>query len=194
MRTGILYIVASIAFIFSAQKLSADPINVQNVEGGVQIFTTVPVGGNFGMKVSTPGFGIQSEIRYNFPQSRFDAGVYLRFGMVLRDHEMIDDTGNQYTSDECFRTYGIGIVSHYNFGMGKKVNPFVGFGIGMAFHNCDVGYISEAPSMAIVPEIGVELFKHMRIAVRYDINRRSYNQFQFVIGFTLGGRPSLSNR
>lgn len=170
-------------------RAQSTEINVQPIEGGAQIFYAVPTGGNFGADPNGTSIGFQTEIRYNFPKSKFDAGLFVQLGVFMRDDTRFSLEGTPYTIDSAFRVWTFGVTSHFNFRQGRNVNPFIGIGLGITRHSCDNPQISEASSIAFIPEVGVELLHHLHVAVRYNLNKRSYNQFQFSVGFTIGGRP-----
>lgn len=178
-------------------------IKVQSWEGGLQIFMPIGVGGNYDYESKKPGIGGQIELRYNVPQTKFDVGAFLQIGAHYRDYWStlehfrydadLDDyilVGTyDYKASDSFTNITFGVTSHYNFLQGRKVNPFAGLGVGVSAHvGPDEYAISEGASFSVMPEVGVELFRHLRLSARYLVTKRSFNQFQISVGITFGGR------
>jgi hypothetical protein len=179
----------SILLVFCSLYVSAgEPIEVQPIEGGANFGITLPTKPDGGTsKVS--GF-IGFELRYNIPNTKFDFGVYgdikgLEYGynvLVEQDGELYRDRVNVLSYANSY-----GFVSHYNFGQGKKINPFIGLGIGLVHCEWHGDYMGTA--LGLSPRFGVELFHHLRIACQFEYNTKQYDSASITVGFVIGGRP-----
>ena len=174
-------IVLLLALILIPTIMRAETPNVQPLEGGLSIGYAAPLasfhGGN-----SKGGATFEGELRYNFPESKFDAGMFLQFDAVMREYPKDTQTN---------RALLYGLSSHYNFRQGKKVNPFVGIGLACSFNDAvnEVYYESNRYGFAINPRFGVELWHHLRITAGFQFTRKSSHSFNLAVGFVIGGRP-----
>lgn len=131
------------------------------------------------MQHSAPEFNFveaQLEIRYNFKNSPWDAGIAIA---CLRPCYNIKNGFQQgISSTDAFPYFGL--VGDYNFGQGKKVNPYLGLGLGMnALEN----------RFMAAPRIGVEILTHLRIEATFYAGNREDSFFSLSIGAVLGGKP-----
>lgn len=89
------------------------------------------------------------------------------------------------------RTLALALTGDYNFLQGKKVNPFIGTAIGVAFNDVvgDKCFPTKGTSMLFSPRVGVEFFHHFRLATQFNLSRKGYNNLSVTLGFVIGGRP-----
>lgn len=89
-----------------------------------------------------------------------------------------------------------GIIGEYNFRRGRRCNPYLGVGAGIA--NFDSGEFRGADAcstrMFLRPKIEVELFHHLRINLSATIAGTKSTGWSISIGGVIGGRPRKSQR
>ncbi len=176
-------------FILSATVLpskAAEPLRVQNFEGGLSF------GPTFGLKPNNSysgkiGANTALDLRYNFPNSRWDIGASVISNVVMWDRYNND---NEFLKEEFNYNTAFVVTSHYNFLQGKKLNPYIGFGFGLSdiySNNKD----RKLPSVGAIfcPTVGIELFYHVRINAGFYLSRSGFNSFALSAGFVIGGRP-----
>ncbi len=177
-------------FILSATVLpsnAAEPLRVQNFEGGLSLFRlSHPINSIKGSE-SYVDFCLlpSAEIRFNFPNTPWDLGVLYSYMAA----SYLDDT-------ECSCTSGnesllIGVCSHYNLRQGRKVNPFFGLATGVSILNSH-GF--RKTGFAIEPRVGVEFVHHIRLSLECQISRKHYNAVGLTLGFVIGGRPKKAKK
>jgi hypothetical protein len=113
-------------------------------------------------------WGVAAFAEYRFCISKhFEAGAKFdyKFGMM--------------TWDRTTNSYGLIGVADFKILPGKKVNPFIGIGLGggIGFHNdtSDGKYYPEAFACGY-PRMGLEIAKHLRLSLEMDF---SYYKGQF---------------
>ncbi len=142
--------------------------------------------------VAEAGLQLYLETRRNIIDTPFDVGVQAMLGSFDRkpDYALYEHT-IRYRGTLVFLT-------DYNLRKWKRVQPFVGLGIGMSF--VDDTYARYEPdlsrrmeqtsydrSFVFNPRIGVELFSHLRATAEYRWMKKGYSYFGFNVGFVLGG-------
>lgn len=185
-RLKILFLMMCVGAVGATAQ---DVTEVQKFEGEASLGFTCPVGGfHGGGKHIGPEFGL--ELRYNVPQTKWDVGAALNVTTAV--HRFHPDY-SEWISDQSNRTISFLAVGDYNFRQGRKVNPYVGAGIGVG--SCepinDVEYDAGAKAAFVFrPRVGVELFRHLRVGVHATVVTRSgYSNIGFTIGGVIGGRP-----
>ena len=173
-------------------SVNAQVRDVQRFEGGVHIGLTVPVGSyNDGKTVIGAGTGL--ELRYNIPSSSWDCGVLINATTAVRRFSWVDTWTNILYNDieQSNRSVNFALVGDYNFGQGKKVNPYAGLGVGITDYAAlnDVLYDVSGSGFVVLPRVGVELFHHVRIGLTSMFHRKGFNNCEFSIGVVIGGRP-----
>lgn len=176
-----IYLVIVMAFF--AIVCSAQINRVAKWEGGFYFGVTNPIGAyhNGDAKI---GAMMGIDLRYNIQDSPWDFGAFLELCTAMRD--FYKDGSYAYQNN---RTTVVGIVSHYNFGQGKQVNPYIGLGLGFALNDV-VGsrvYPSKSHSLAISPRIGVELLRHLRVDCHTEISRKGFHTIGLTLGLAFGG-------
>ena len=161
---------------------------VQMMEGEVRVGFTTPLGGYHTGK-SRISFSLGLEGRYNFKGTPWDCGLMLDLSTARRGYSHLYEDGNDRWQNN--RTLALALTGDYNFLQGKKVNPFVGTGIGVAFNDVvgDEYFPSKGTSVYFAPRAGVEFFHHVRISAQFNICRKGYNNMSVNLSFVLGGRP-----
>ena len=159
--------------------------NEKAFEGEMKIALTTPMG-DYHQDTPMMGPGLGLEFRYNIPSSKWDCGIGLNLTTAIHKYKI-----EGYTSDQSNRSLNLMLVGDYNFRQGKKVNPYLGCGLGFSFYDTinDVVYESSGTTFGIQPRAGLELFHHLRVAATFLINRKGYNNFELSVGVVFGGRP-----
>ena len=162
---------------------------VQSYEGGLNIGMSVPI---LPYHHGTPECGASIGIsgRYNFPYSEWSVGLDMQINTMKRKFD-INNNGNSFQAHNNNRATYFLATANYNFEQGKKLNPYVGAGIGFSVNNpLDCYYdSSNSTDFCFSPRIGVELLYHIRIAAGFIFTRKPSSGFFTTIGFVIGGRP-----
>lgn len=188
MKKRILWISSVIVLILSFQRAFAEVPVVQMMEGEIRGGLSFPLGSYHDGKATTSGtLGI--EVRHNFKGTPWDCGLMLNLSCARRNFSHIYDWGDDVAQNN--RTVGLAVTGDYNFLQGRKLNPFVGAGVGVAFHSIvDTKlYPSEGTTLLFAPRLGVELWSIVRLTGEFNISRKGYNNFAVSLGLVLGGRP-----
>lgn len=158
--------------------------DVKRFEAEARLGATFPVGFlGHTERVSGPSMGL--ELRYNFRKIPLDIGLAAELTTAV--YKLNRNGRSDYQSN---RTATITLFSDYNFKQGRKVNPFIGTGIGLGMNNAlnDLLYeVNEGGTCVFVPRIGVELFRHLRLSLSSHISQKGYNNICFSIGYAFGG-------
>ncbi len=181
-----LFFALIISFTAILSAKAAEPLRVQNFEGGLSL------GPTFGLKPNNSysgkiGANGSLDLRYNFANSKWDIGASVVFNDVIWDRF---NNENEFLMEEHDNNTAFIVTSHYNFLQGKKLNPYIGFGFGLSdiySNNKD----RKLPSFGAIfcPTIGIELFYHVRINAGFYLSRSGFNSFALSAGFVIGGRP-----
>lgn len=139
-------------------------------------------------------FGL--ELRGNIKGTPWDVGGFLRLDATNYDFTghfppSLAESSN-FDPDQSNSMFSIGAVSHYNFRQGRKVNPFVGLGLGVSFYSTDGHdfthpYPTDGRAVSFIPKFGVELFSWVRFTGYGVIVRKGYNVIGLSVGLTIGG-------
>jgi len=124
--------------------------------------------------------------RYNIPNTNWDVGA--TFQMEIPSYDFLHD-GNRNTFQKN-RTITLQATCNYNFKQGKKINPFVGIGVGWANNEVIPSYkyvYTKGNTIGIVPKVGVEFLSCVRLTGYAQISRRGYNSIGASLGITVGG-------
>ncbi len=164
---------------------------VQSFEGGLAVGGCAPIEsyrdgkGQFGPVLSLSA-------RYNIPSTNYSVGLELQSNNIHR-HFAIDTPNGIDRVENNNHSGFLVITTDYNFYQGKKVNPFVGAGIGISDNRTiDSYYDTESVNFIFVPRVGVELLYHIRVTCGFTVTRKGYNGFYTTLGFVIGGRPKKS--
>lgn len=196
-----LFILFALSFLFiHADRLPAQ--NVGPVEWEFQVGGTLPLNSYHGGSANLSTL-VGMELRYNIKNTPLDAALSVGLSCVSRNYRLnlpyYDDEPNHrlnsyytqpYDAEQLHRTVYFALGANYNFGQGKKCNPFAGLGVGYAakdiVHDVVYGY-GEKPSAVFIPRFGVELFRHIRVTCSSHITRNGYNDISLALGVVFGG-------
>ena len=162
---------------------------VQKFEGEARLGITVPLGNFHDFTSPQVGASLGLEARYNFKGTPWDCGVLLELSTARWGYnELINDGHDHWQSN---RTLAFAAVTDYNFRQGKKINPFVGTGLGIASLDVvgDEYYPSSGISLFIAPRVGIEFLRHIRLTTQFNISKKGAHNFEVTLGFVIGGRP-----
>lgn len=175
-------------FAISCFGLHAENAEVQRLEGDLFVGLTEPMG-NYHNGDATVGPAFGAELRYNVAGTPWDFGIQLSVATAVRKfNHPYPGYDDEY--DQSNRSVNLMAVGDYNLRQGQKINPFAGLGFGVSFNDVvsDKIYNTSGTSAVVMPRIGVEFFKCLRITVAPIINRKGYNTCMFTLGYTFGGR------
>lgn len=168
---------------FSQSKSINNPIRVQPFEASFLLGGTYPLSDCMNLSPSfNIGWGL--ETRYNLPLKP------LSFGLLFEQTVAAYNKNATYTKDETNRTTIIALSGDWNFGQGKKINPFVGLASGISsldlseYENVDES--SYYP--VFIPRVGLEFGYHLRTQLDFVIVRKGFSNVFLSIGATIGGR------
>lgn len=176
-------------FLAALFAMSAANANAQNsYDRPVKAFEFEPfvgvtygLAGNVGSHLVGPALGF--EARYNLNCLPVDVGTQLYIGSAVSKY-----AGGILS----FRTFSFMSVCDYNFLLGEKVSPFVGIGLGMNGYDIVQGYYpgdktDNTMGVGLMPRVGVELFRHVRVTLNAHIGKRNYNTIGLSVGYAFGG-------
>lgn len=168
-----------IALIAAALTGNAHDFNVKSIEGGIYVGGGFPTDRYHDCK-SQPNVLVGLDLRYNLKSLPVDVGIFTEWDFTFRkrpDTATIfypDDEGNTQSvtyptlDDQVNRNWLIGVVGNWNFGQGRKINPYLGLGIATSSYKAISGsyYDTEGLTLSLTPRAGVELWHHFRIGLQ----------------------------
>lgn len=195
MKINIPIGLLSLLFVLSASvqlKAQTAPV-VQMLEGGTFVGISGPLGCyRGGSNAVGPMFGL--DMRYNFEKTPYDVGILFSFEMADRKYHLPEcEMGRTQRNRVLF----FGLIGDYNFRQSRKINPFIGIGIGMAhidnvWSNVYPLHATVKPSFML--QGGVEVFYHIRLTAHLQFCRKGYNTMGLTFGFNIGGRPKKTHK
>lgn len=182
MKKVFLSVIAAMTMMTAAaQTKTIRPIEVE-----MHVGATRPIG-NLDGSDSKTGPHIGLEMRYNFKNSPFDAGLMVDMTSAVHSRSF-EDVGRM---DQSNRTVLLSLAGDYNFGQGNTVNPFAGIGLGVGIHDALNDVYDETndnkTTFALSPRVGVELWRHLRVTLAANISCKYYNNVALTIGYVIGG-------
>ena len=181
MRNLLIVLLCFVSIQVSAQSLP----QVRAFEGEFSYGMAIPtndLGGD--VKVGKNRL-LQLEVRYNLPWHPIDVGVLLRGTTIHRLYEPVDDVWPTDADWDVSAWYTMA-VADYNFRRGSDASFFVGLGAGIgsqdAWNDDDVDV-----KFCMMPRVGVELWKHLRLTLAYTYMDKQTNNFGLSIGVVFGG-------
>lgn len=184
-------IILLVASVFLALPSSAaEPLKVQNFEGGLATGAALPLGGYYDGKTHG-GITFDMSLRYNLPETPWDCGLKFELGGISREYKYTSPYFNEtYDMDGNSASFSFLLTGAYNFRQGHKVNPFVGVGFGPSIYwgTEYLDNIDHQWTLCVNPHIGVELWSHLRITLEALVMRKGFNRCALTIGFVIGGR------
>lgn len=179
-----------LAFIFMIANpvyiLADNLIPVQPIEGEILVGYSCPLYKikDLDPSLTFPDLGV--EVRYNF-QIPVSVGATAKIYNINRYPEVPSTYGDGV---DYYGGFLFGANGEYDFRRGRKVNPFVSIGAGLAILNntndTQDNYLKRG---YFQPKVGVELFHHLRINLSVIFTRRDACGFSLSIGGVIGGRP-----
>ena len=147
------------------------------------------------------GFNIQTEVRYNFGMVPVDLGLHVDGNLFKREWKSI--------SDIKFMSYNAMAVADLNLLRNKKVQVFVGCGLGYGWLAKDVENIGTSEdvldaldktkdawhgksALMAMPRIGIEAWHHLRATIYYKAPAdktliKEQGHFGVSLGLVIGG-------
>lgn len=181
MKKILLLLFLALSCVGRAQTKPVKPFEFEFTTG-----VCMPLGAyHNGDALETPVLAMN--LRYNIKNTPWSCGFLWQIDSARQDfwHNKADKWQNN-------RTISLALTGEYNWGQGKKVNPFAGISIGAGF-NQTIGdsFIDEreGASLAFIPKIGVELWHFLRVNTHLQLSRKGFHTYGFSLGFVLGGRP-----
>lgn len=184
-------VIFAMAVLAAAGLYAAEPEKVQPIEVEGRVGISVGLGkyhGSDNEGSATMGF----EVRYNIPSTAWDGGIAIDLTTAPYNYTFDVPDKGVFKFQQKNRTLGIAFTGDYNFGQGRKINPFVGGMAGMAYHDVieDAVYYSRKGWTGLYsPRVGVELFRHLRVTATFNMSRKGFNTFYLSVGGVIGGRP-----
>ena len=171
-------------FLAALFAMSAANANAQNsYDRPVKAFEFEPfVGVTYGL-AGNVGSHLVGEARYNLNCLPVDVGTQLYMGSAVSKFA---------GSTLSFRTFSFMSVCDYNFLLGEKVSPFVGIGLGLNSYDIVLGNYPDDKTdhtmgVGLMPRVGVELFRHVRVTLNAHIGKAKYNTIGLSVGYAFGG-------
>jgi opacity protein-like surface antigen len=171
----------------SLVSYSQSNISVQPWEGEFLVGGTYPLGSfNHGKKNAGAELGL--EVRHNFANSNWDCGLLLDVTTAVYKFASTYSGESLYQSN---RTVGALLVGDYNFRQGSVLNPYVGVGLGVGPYDVvyDKVYSEKGTHFLCRPQVGVEIYRHVRVNLHAMIGKPGFCNVGASIGVVVGGRP-----
>lgn len=134
-----------------------------------------------------PTWNLFAEARYNIQETPFDVGFQFGLGAFGRDWSRISGIEKNYH----FKNFIL--VGDYSLRRGKNVSPYIGLGFGVSHQKIDIYYyyprpdnVERAYSACLMPRIGIEFFRAIRLSASYKLMKSDYSNFECSLGFTYG--------
>ena len=188
----LLLAVALVALSASAQ-LYQKPEKVGKFE--TELFLGPSIGYNYHGVGSDGGAAFGLEMRGNLSNSPWSVGGFLRYDLVGYTFNYHSTTADEQYLDNTLTNniVSIGAMTEFNFRQGRKVNPFAGLGLGLAFYSsggseAEHPYDTDGTSAIFIPRIGVELWGWVRFTAYTVLLRKGYNATGITVGVTFGGK------
>lgn len=191
MKKVLLGLFCAMSLFANAQ--SAGGLPVKNWEWELKFGGTLPLsGGEYSKAQLGPALG--AEVRYNLEDSPLSLGAKIDVTVARKDISEPSLVNMPKQPEETlemgYRTFNFSVLGDYNFRQGRNVYPFVGVGLGIGMqHECeDAVYDNDGhAALAFTPRVGVELFRHVRIACTATITKKDYSNIAFTLGYVFGG-------
>lgn len=135
----------------------------------------------------TAGIALGLELRYNY-NKLLDFGLQLFMGTHYLHYEHFGSDDFGYEGRKERSVVGLMVlqpVVDYNFKQRRRVNPFVGVGVGAAIANGDDKGQRISPNL--MPRAGVELWRHLRVTVDYRWVNHGAASWNACVGVVFGG-------
>lgn len=165
----------------SANAAEADTIRVKTFEFEPSVGATYGLAGNTGSHKLGPSLGL--EARWNLHRVPLDVGMQLYLGSACSRYN---------GTDLACRTLSVMPVCDYNFRRRHAVSPFVGMGVGLNLYDMISGDYNDyegdkTAGVGLMPRVGVELFRHLRLALSAHVGKKIYSTVGLTVGYAIGG-------
>lgn len=177
---AIAIILASMATEATAQRYVVRDVAAIEADINVGIATAANKIDMYGR--TRQGIDANIELRYNFATAPVDLGIYYSICTIPRG----ESVGNAAKSYD-FNSMNLLLTSDYNFYQGRRVSPFVGLGMGVAWSEINADGTSHGTHFAIMPRVGIEIASRLRISLAYKAFDRANNHLVVGIGIAFGG-------
>lgn len=127
------------------------------------------------------GYTVGGEIRYNFSDIPFDCGIRGAFTKIGHDQHW---AYGDYWSHDYTNNGSVAAVGDWQLNRGGNIAPFIGVGIGAAFHG---HHGINSTTALFLPRFGMEIFDRLRISVGAELSKREFNTMNLTLGWTFGG-------
>jgi hypothetical protein len=114
------------------------------------------------------------EGRWQLEAHPVDVGFQIGISGIKRKYEGGFDRYNSST---------LMAISDWQFGRGKRINPYVGIGAGVSFNGEPRSMQGKSYTFAVAPRVGVRLFKFANLSVGYLFNQKYYSRLYCNLGF-----------
>lgn len=134
------------------------------------------------MSDAEPSLCMAAEVRYNF-DAPWAVGFHFGLGSVWRDWQRYDGK---------FRYRDYLVVGDYNLRRGKNFSFYAGLGVGLSSlgsrtsDDADGAY-RYACAFSVMPRVGVELYRCVRLSAGYVVTKKSYHNLQVGVTVVFGG-------
>lgn len=188
---NIILILALFSFFYGNAQNSE--YTVRRFEG--EIGTGLVWGtGKLGCDEIDLGATIYAEARYNLRRLPLDVGLQVASSIFHRDAYNV--------GREPFKSGTIMAVADYNFRRMSNASFFAGVGVGYAAQLSTAPFVFDDSlpnnwsgfstgdargSFCVMPRVGVELWRHLRITAAYKVAEKANCHFDLTIGVVFGG-------
>ena len=114
------------------------------------------------------------EGRWQLEPQPIDVGFHVGISGIKRKFAGGHDNYNSTT---------ILAVADWQFGRGKRINPYIGTGLGIALNGNPTLINGDHCTFAATPRVGVRLFKLANLSVGYLITQKDYSRLYCNLGF-----------
>lgn len=126
------------------------------------------------------GMSLGANFRYNFENKPWDCGAYIQLDQARR---LIDDKKSNN------KTAAFGLLGSYNFNNRNIINPFISIGVGAGYNqssNNERNTSNSKWAMVLIPKIGIELWRFIRLNTYFQLSNKYYNTFGLSLGLSFG--------
>jgi hypothetical protein len=81
-----------------------------------------------------------------------------------------------------YNTFTILAVTDWQFGRGKRINPFIGTGLGVSKNGSPTMIDGNKWAFAATPRVGVRFFQHVNFSVGYLATQKDYSRLYCNLG------------
>jgi len=115
------------------------------------------------------------EGRWQLDRQPIDIGFHVGVSSIQRRYKGMNE-GN-------YRAMPLLLIADWQFGRGKRFNPYVGMGAGVSLNDILPSTYKGTTSFALNPRVGVRCFKFMDVSAGWLITRREYSRLYANLGF-----------